>query len=310
MKNKYYTAYGLTIESPLFLPELILTDAPPQSAPDIQIAYGEVPTELEQPEARGVIYQARPNQFLLKIDTIARYLVLDGQKIVIAPAPECHDNTLRLFLLGSVLAALLHQRGLLVLHGSAIATPAGAVIFAGLSGVGKSTLAAAFHERGYPVLADDICAVRLDEQGMPLVYPAFPQLKLWADTLDTLGQNTDELRKVRPELEKYALPLTEAFIHTPLPIYAVYHLVQHNKPDFLVEHLQQMKKFQTLSNNTYRHHFLQGLGMQKNHFQQVAAVANHVRVSRVTRPNHPLQIDELIALIEPDFASVETAGHE
>jgi hypothetical protein len=310
MKNNYYIAYGLTIESSLCLPELTPLDSPLQGTPNIQITYGDVPTELEHPEARGVLYQAKPNHFLMNIDTVARYLVTDGQKIVIEPAPDVQDNEVRLFLLGSVLAALLHQRGLLVLHGSAIATPAGAVIFVGHSGAGKSTLAAAFHQRGYPVLADDVCMVNLDEQGIPIVYPAFPQIKLWADTLNKLGQNTETLQKVRPELEKYALPLHEAFKQTALRVYAVYHLTQHNKLVFEFERLEQAKKFQVLSLNTYRQHFLSGLGTRATHFRHVSAVANHARVGRVTRPESPVMLEELMALLENDLADTEVLSHE
>jgi hypothetical protein len=310
MNHRHYTAYGLTIDSTLHLPELVPLDAPSNSASDIQIRYGDVPIELDQPDAEGVLYQAKPNQFLLRIGKIARYLVTNGREITIDRVPEVQESEIRVFLLGSVLAALLHQRGLLVLHGSAIETPAGAVLFVGPSGIGKSTLAAAFHQRGYSVLADDVCAVGFDEQGIPLLHPAFPQLKLWANTLDKLGQNTETLQKVRPELEKYALPLHEAFKQTALRVYAVYHLAQHNKPDFLFEQLQQIEKFQTLSDNTYRQHFLGGLGVRATHFRHVAAASNHIRVGRITRPIQPLLLDELIALVEPDFANAEMVDHE
>ncbi len=306
----YYTAYGLTIASVLHLPELVPLDASSNLTPDISIRYGEVPLELDQPDAIGVIYQAKPNQFLLTLNDIARYLVSGGQEIVIARTPESQDSEVRLFLLGSVLAALLHQRGMLVLHGSAIETEAGAVVFVGSSGVGKSTLAAAFYQRGFPVLADDVCAVSLDEQGTPLLYPAFPHLKLWADMLETLAQDKATLQQVRPNLEKYALPLNKPFEQTPLPLHAVYQLTHHNKPDFEFEHLEQMKKFQILSNNTYRQHFLSGLGMRATHFRHVSAVANHVRVGRVTRPDYPLRLDELVELLIDDFASRRVVSHE
>ena len=160
MKNKtyHYKSHGLHIESELFCPEL-LPYKPKEQAAYVYIRYGTVPEAVDNPIRKGVAYQAAKNQFLLKLDKIAHYWVSNGKEIVIQPAPNSQENKIRRFLLGSSLAALLHQRGCFILHGSAIETKAGAVIFVGASGVGKSTLAAAFHARGYRILADDVSSI-------------------------------------------------------------------------------------------------------------------------------------------------------
>ena len=88
----------------------------------------------------------------------------------------------------SPFAALLLQRGLLPLHGCAIEVDGGAAVFVGRSGCGKSTLAGALRQRGYRVLADDICVISFSAAGEPMVLAAFPQLKLWADALKNLGE--------------------------------------------------------------------------------------------------------------------------
>ena len=54
-------------------------------------------------------------EFLLKLDDIARFLVQHGEEILIQPAAESDEDGIRLFLLGSALGALLHQRGRLIL---------------------------------------------------------------------------------------------------------------------------------------------------------------------------------------------------
>lgn len=306
MRTMYYTAYGLKIQSTVELPELLALNGAPSGGVDVQICCGSVPAALDNPVARGVFYQAQPGQFLLNLNNIARYFVVDGRTITIERAPAGQDDDLRVFLLGSVFAALLHQREMLVLHGSAIETSAGAVVFVGPSGAGKSTLAAAFARRGYPVLCDDVCAIKLDEQGVPMVYPAFPQLKLWADMLEQLEHEPGGLRRVRAQLEKFALPLAARFRSTPLPLAAVYGLGVHNRDHLQCEQLEQMKKFQLISNNTYRQHFLNGLGMRKTHFQQVAAVAKQTRIAQVIRPDHLCLLDELMELLITDAVNTET----
>src|SRR5690606_97236 len=107
---------------------------------------------------------------LLQVDGVARYLVSGGRRITIDRDPAVEDDDVRLFLLGSVFGAMLHQRGDLVLHGSAIEWEGAAVVFMGFSGVGKSTTASAFRQRGHAVLTDDLCVVRPGADGRMLAH--------------------------------------------------------------------------------------------------------------------------------------------
>src|SRR5579872_2437348 len=151
-----YCAYGLSIDSDIALPEL----APGCGLElDVTIRAGSVPETLDQAYAVGVLYRAAPGRFLLNMPRIARYLASDGNAIVIERAAGADDADVRVFLLGSVFGALLHQRGVLPLHGSAVEAAPGAVLLLGASVSGKSTLGAEFQRRGYRVLADDICSV-------------------------------------------------------------------------------------------------------------------------------------------------------
>src|SRR5271165_534370 len=162
-----YRAYGLSIDSDFALPELAPVGQTPWSAagalaglcaptrevgqgadcgpggpphqPDVTIRAGSVSETLDQPYAVGVLYRAAPGRFLLSIPGIARYLALDGRMIVIDRAAGADDADVRVFLLASVFGALLHQRGVLPLHGSAVAAGPGAVLFLGASVSGKST---------------------------------------------------------------------------------------------------------------------------------------------------------------------------
>jgi len=291
-----YTAYGLQIASELPLPELLPSAA---AAPDVHIRYGAVPAELDNPVGQGVIYQARPGQLLLTLTGIANFLVSEGNAITIEPASESREEDIRLFLLGSSFGALLHQRGVLPLHGSAIETQYGAVVFVAHSGVGKSTLAAAFHQRGYRVLSDDICVITMDT-GKPVAHPSFPRLHLWEDVLDRLDQALPRLL-VRAKLEKYGVPLEAQFAVQSSPLYAVYELAVDTTPCVTVQPLAYMEKFEALINHTYRGQFVRGLGLRQRHFAQAATVANPVKMSRVTRPQKLFLLQELVQAVESDF---------
>ena len=288
-KSYLYTAYGLKIESCIPCPEL----SPGNGPPDVTIRYGAVMDSLAGAKDRGAWYQATPEQLLISIDGVARYLVTGGKEIVIERAPNAKDDEMRLFLLGSALGALLHQRGLLPLHGSAIEANGGCVAILGDSGSGKSALAGGFLKRGYRIMADDICVVSVDGGSAPLVFPGYPQLKLWADTSGKLREDTKSMPKVHPTLEKYGLPLQKEFCQTLLPIHHIYVLETNNTREFELTSLKGIEKLMAIINNTYRLFFIDGLCIKATHFKQCVEVAKNAVVSRVTRPCEPFLLDEL-----------------
>lgn len=292
-----YSAFGLQISSALELPELISGVAPF----DVQVSFGPVPEQLSGAALRGVWYQVLPDQFLLDVPGSGRYLVRDGNSITIEPAPGATDAQLRLYLLGSAFGALLHQRGALPIHGSSIETPRGAVIFTGPSGRGKSTLAWEFHRRGYRHLSDDVSVVGFDENGKPRVYPAYPQLSLWADVFDKQGQSHDALQTVHPDLQKFALPTRAHFDPTPAPLHAVYILQTTNTETFEIQPIKGLEKLQILIANTYRPRFVAGMGKRTAHFQLATTAGQFILTRRVTRPVEPFQLKQLADLVEKDL---------
>lgn len=297
----HYFAHGLSITSELLCPELTQVEQNGH-APDVLIHLGTTPTALENPTKQSVLYQAKPNQFLLTLDQIARFWVQDGKQITIEPAAESHEETIRLFLLGSALGALLHQRGQVILHGSAVETARGAVVFTGPSGVGKSTLAAALQQRGYRVLADDVCSIVYDETVQEAqVHPGLAHLKLWADAVEQLALTAAATRRVRPELQKYALPLSNTFHLKPVRLHKVYILAPGNLGEWQIEPFVQLKKVEALVANTYRQRFLVGLGMRQPHFQQLTRIASQVRVCRVKRPTAGFCVAELCERLIADW---------
>jgi len=294
----HYKAYGLNIESALPCPEL----APSRGVPDVRVRYGAVPDSLADATVKGWYYQARGNRLLLIIEDVARYLVSDGREIIIERAPGSRDNDVRLYLLGSAFGGLLHQRGVLPLHGSAIEVNGGAVVFLGPSGLGKSALAGAFYKRGYRVMTDDVCVLSISEEGILVVLPGYPQLKLWAEVARSLGENSLELGQVDPLVEKHGLPLRKGFCETPLPLRRLYVLTTAETQKFELAPLKGMEKLTALLNNTYRFCFLDGQGGKVLNFKQCATLAQHAAVSRVIRPGAPLLLDELADLLERDLA--------
>ncbi len=219
-----YALCGLRVASELPLPELLPWVGEDRPA-DIEVRLGDVPPRLEDPAHAGPLLQAaRDGTCLYAIAGVASYLVEGGRRVTVRPWADAGAADVRVFLLGSVFGFLCHQRGLLPLHAGCVEVNGKAVALAGHSGVGKSTLTAAFMRQGFPILADDVTVVDLAAPGGPLVLPSFPRVKLWRDALEGMGIPAGGLDRVRRDLDKFQVPVGAGFRATPLPLGAVYHL--------------------------------------------------------------------------------------
>jgi hypothetical protein len=293
-----YTLYGLHIQSDMPLDGL--QAAEPVSHPDVRVTEGTTPSALPGAHS-GVLYEVTPREFLLNIEGIARYHVQDGARITVQPAPGADDAAVRLFLLGSALGVLLHQRGMLPMHASAVAVDGRAVLFTGASGAGKSTTAAALAARGYPVVADDITVVYADDAGAAVAAPAFPQMKLWAQSLRALAKETDALPRVRPELEKYSLPIAAQFHPQPLPVARMILLSAHNKPEIEIRAVTGMGKIRMLRQQVYRRRIMEEMRADSAHFAALTALARTAQLSTLRRTEDIARLSEVIDLIEAEM---------
>lgn len=297
---RVHMGFGLRMRSELDLPELTATTG--AEPVDVEIVYGQVPAELPGTLKRGVRFQAAADALRLQVDGVATYLVEQGRRITIDRAAQADDEDVRVFLLGSAIGALLHQRGDLVLHASAIEWDGEAVVFLGRSGVGKSTLATAFRQRGRAVLTDDLCVVRPGAGGRMFAEPGFPQAKLWLDSLRQLEISPDGLRRIRNKLEKRAVPLGTEFATAPRPIRKLFVLRPHNKPDLSIEPVLGPAKFAVLKNQTYRFGFLAAVEGKTGHFQHALRLAQQAGLAAVERPDRSeFKLPELVAAIEADL---------
>lgn len=297
-----YKVYGLYIESDILLPELLTTIDTPNT-PEVTISLGKVPAEISGAIEKTKSYQMAKNQFLFQVSGVGRYYVTNGNCIVMEPAEQANESYLRIFLLGTAFGALLMQRGILPIHGSAVVINGCCVIFTGVSGAGKSTLLAAFRKRKYSFLTDDVAAVTLDAEGIAWVQSAYPQQKLWRDSAETMGVNTDSLTPFYKGIskDKFAVPVHKGFWQTPAPLVAVYELGAERCWDVTLRPLSGVDKLAVLLIHTYRPWLIDGLGLKAAHFKQCVAVAGQAAVSCLTRPEGVFCLEEQVRLVQQDM---------
>jgi hypothetical protein len=166
----------------------------------IQIAAGNPPT---MKSAGRVVFEHSLERSLIRIQDVANFEVRDGRQIRVWPAPGAAQKDIEIFLFGVAWATLCHQRGMLPLHASAIATPQGITAFAGHPGAGKSTVAAMMSALGYQLVTDDILPVSFDRNSIPGAWPYLRRLKLQKDPIIQLALTPTEMVSETLDTEKF-----------------------------------------------------------------------------------------------------------
>ena len=274
-----YRLFGLDLASDLELPELALI--PPGGKPDAEIVLAEV----AKAESGNGAPRSADGLASFSIPEVARYSVVGGRKLCVDPA-ECADpRNVRLYLLGSAMGLLLHQRGILPLHANAIEIDGQAFAFMGPSGAGKSTLAAWFHDRGYHVVADDVCAIHFDAQRQPWVSQGLPRLRLWKSALDATGRCDEQFQRSYAgddEWDKFDVPLTQRSRSSELlPLAAAYLL--ESGDEYSIEALGGVAATDAIFANTYRGQYLDGAEQARNHWESSLQLISTVPIFSASR---------------------------
>jgi len=261
-----YQLFGLAVRSDFALPEL---------------PAGKATAETDVVVRRG----KGDGGSLIAIDGIAEFRVSAGTHIWVSPAAGASPRNVRLYLLGSAMGLLLHQRGLLPLHANAVEVQGRAIAFMGPSGSGKSTLAAWFHDRGFTVVADDVCVVGFGDDDAPFVYPGLPRLRLWKEALEASGRDAAQFARSYAgddEWDKFDVPLDSAA--APLgstPLAAIYLLA--NGDAARVERLSGIEAAEALFANTYRGRFVTQSGDPKLHWEACVRLVRSTPIFRAAR---------------------------
>src|SRR5436190_11076502 len=104
-----YSCFDFCLRSEIELIELARADAD-DARPVVDVRVGPVPDELAGAEPARFGIQTASDEVLLTVTGNARYLVRGGREIIVDPAPAGSELNVRLFLLGSALGILCHQR--------------------------------------------------------------------------------------------------------------------------------------------------------------------------------------------------------
>lgn len=280
-----YRLFGLEVASEIDLGELPVSSG--KAPVDVEIVRADLPTL-----PNGALWRVvAPGEVLFDFPDIARLRVTDGGRIAVDTTNDA-TAALRWRLVGPAFGVLLHQRGALPLHATAVRIGGRVIGLVGASGAGKSTLAAALMKRGHALLIDDVSALTVDG-GRAWLAPGSGRFRLLDDARTALDLRQGE--RLAPEGNKFELPAGEpASAATPLTA-----LIDLAVSDGVsLDQLDPPARLALALRHTYCKELLGAMKLRPQNFAQCSALAGVVPAYRLARPFRFEAMNEAIERLE------------
>lgn len=296
-----YRAFGMRIRSDIPLPELSLAEA--DGAIDLSIELAPTGRPLPTRD-QGIVFDFSPSDHYMVWPEVGAFRLEGTHRLVVEPAPEATTGYLAFPILGPIFGLLLHLRGLLVLHASAVRIGDSAAIFVGDKMAGKSTTAAAFVRAGYPLLTDDLLAIDLSDPERPLILPAFAQIKLASDSAAAVSiEGAEALPLAHPVISKRQHRLSGDFSHEAVAPGRL--LVLDRGGDAVAQHLLTgVDALKAVMRFSYIVRFgkaaLPGR-TEAEHMARCAQLSKAVPIARLSLPADLERLPETVSAIEADL---------
>ncbi len=232
-----YSVYGLTLRSamPLSYPRAQAVGQPDVVLHEESDAWFEaLARTASTPAIVGDWYEhslLADGSDLLVWPGLFQFVVsTDGSRVTCGRLADATTESFESYLLGAVMSYALVRQGMEPLHATAVVVDGAAVAFAANSGMGKSTLAAAFLAAGHQVVTDDMFVLR-DVNGCPSVFPGPRRIKLRPHVSQRFCASRMNLGVMNPWTDKWILPLQEDESSSgPLPVRAIFILEEPDDP--------------------------------------------------------------------------------
>jgi hypothetical protein len=308
-----YSLYGISLRSQWRLPCPAVTD---NGGPGVTLLKGLA--SLFSPEVLKLKRQAdRPGfshfESLQGGATYIRWFQLfeflispDGHFVIGHGLSHSGSEAFLSYLLGQALSFSIIKQGGEPLHSTVVEIDGQGVGFIGDCGYGKSTLAAAFLQMGYPLLTDDLLALSEDSDSL-LAYPGLPRIKLFSDIAKkVLGERVMGF-PITPSSAKLIVPLAPSqSIRTPIPLKAIY-VLSPPAPGSLgrkatVRKLPGRKALMSIIRNTYNAKIAEPERL-KRQFIWASKIVSRIPIKALS---YPRTLESLSSVREAVLGDLET----
>jgi len=118
-KKNVYKVFGLRVLSEMKLPELPQINEQEENV-EIVIRLTNLSQKWSELASAKQNFVVDKNVVMIRIPDTAIFSIQGGKQIFVSPMKDACEDKIRLYILGTCMGALLIQRGILPLHGSAI----------------------------------------------------------------------------------------------------------------------------------------------------------------------------------------------
>ena len=297
-----YRLYGLKVKSDIEFKQLVKHQVGMPDEPCIYVEKVDVPDDLKAIKERK--YEIGEN-FSWLCNNTTWLLVENGEKIGYCLTGGGYPAYLQSYILGFGMAMLAMQRGMLAIHCSAVFDEKGAVLIAGESGAGKSTVTTAFLEKGYHLMADDMAFVEVGKDKKAMAKPAFPYQKLCRNVASQKGHTLDDLIYINEEKDKFLVPYEGEFFLGDVPIKAFVMLGVNDTEEVVAKEMTGFNRVPVYTNNLFLRHLLKRDKYNPAIAQKCVEMAAAVPTFYVARPKEGDTVSEVVKKV---FEFVENGG--
>jgi len=223
---------------------------------------------------------------LFKVKDIASYYATNGHSITVEINERVNEmRSVRLYLLATVMAAVLLQRNLLPIHASAILQSGGLCLITGDSGAGKSTAVAGLLKKGYTIFSDDVIVLDIHNKTVSAA-ASYPMMKLWEDALTKLDHALFSNRdfEIKPGMDKYGIFFHEQFDTSKHSVKKMIILQKGEIAHIASRQITGAAIFKELIGQIYRPILLRDPDLKILVFQLFSSLMHTVEVYEITRP--------------------------
>jgi len=315
-----YAFHGQIVHSAIALPDLPIRAA--GERPEPFSSARSITATAQHPPSPITIRRVGPEslrllpvpEYDIQVDDQDRVLFLIPEGAVITLHPHglievattaaMPEDLLCHVLIGQVLPNALVDRGMTPLHASAVRCGSRVWCFVGDSGLGKSTMAAAFLAQGSDVLCDDVTPLSWQNEH-PWCHPGPGRLKLWPDVIAALQLSRRKRRPIHGQHLKSVVDASSG-LSQPQAISRIFHLVE--SPDGIIRSttLTGPDAVPLLYSNIFGHRRT-STSARAEHFARTTRVAMSGRLAQLAIPRSLERLPEVMAYLaaqpEPERSS-------
>jgi hypothetical protein len=307
-RSETYSLYGLTVGSAIPLP--CPREERALASPEIELLECG-PIEIEQACNRARIsFQgngfwqssifADGSAHVVWKEHFEFVVSADAKHVLWRKLQEVSNEVFFTYFLGQVLSYCLLARGIEPLHATAVVVGNQAIAFLGDSGFGKSTLAAAFLQKGYALLTDDVLALEFRDEKV-WARPGIARVKLNPDSADAVfgGHRSIPMNSFT---SKMIFPLNDSQHGNRMVALRALYVLPHtpSKSRIMVRRLSGRSSFLPIVQNTFNTTVLHA-GRLKQQFAFASKLASIVPIKRLS---YPRRLEMLAAVADAILADL------